>query len=227
MRTFQRTLLAGAVALAVSAPATAQFSNMYFFGDSSTDAGFYGSRFTVNPGLIWAQNLGAAYGLTITTVAKGGTDFAQGGTNINSPSLIVPTISPTAPDRPLSTQITELLKISPSLDSNALYGVNAGYNDIFNNLTAAGAGLIPASQIPDEHRTGGDPTRTAGRASQRRRREIYRRVQPVRPRQIPGRHGESCVAVHLARRAVQYDADWRLEPGSVPDDPRQLGAAVQ
>ena len=148
MRTFQRTLLAGAVALAVSAPATAQFSNMYFFGDSSTDAGFYGSRFTVNPGLIWAQNLGAAYGLTITTVAKGGTDFAQGGTNINSPSLIVPTISPTAPDRPLSTQITELLKISPSLDSNALYGVNAGYNDIFNNLTAAGAGLIPASQIP-------------------------------------------------------------------------------
>ena len=61
MRSFKRTLIAGAVALAVSAPAAAQFnpSNMYFFGDSSTDAGFYGSRFTVNPGLIWARNLGA------------------------------------------------------------------------------------------------------------------------------------------------------------------------
>ena len=39
MRTFKRTLLAGAVALAVSAPAAAQFSNAIFFGDSLTDAG--------------------------------------------------------------------------------------------------------------------------------------------------------------------------------------------
>jgi outer membrane lipase/esterase len=149
MRYFKRTLLAGAVTLAVSAPAAAQlgFSNMYFFGDSSTDAGFYGSRFTVNPGLIWAQNLGNAYGLTITTVAKGGTDFAQGGTNVNSPSLIVPTISPTAPDRPMSAQIGELLKASPSLDPRALYTAYGGYNDIFNGLTQVGAGMITTAQL--------------------------------------------------------------------------------
>ncbi len=143
MRNFKRTLVAGAIALAVSAPAAAQFSNMFFFGDSSTDAGFYGARFTVNPGLIWAQDLGANYGLTIITVAKGGTDFAQGGTNINSPSLLV---AAGAPDRPLSTQISELLKVSPTLDSRALYGVSAGYNDIFNELTAAQLGLISVAQ---------------------------------------------------------------------------------
>ena len=34
MRYFKRTLLAGAVALAVSAPAAAQFTNAIFFGDS-------------------------------------------------------------------------------------------------------------------------------------------------------------------------------------------------
>jgi outer membrane lipase/esterase len=147
MRTFKRTLVAGAVALAVSTPAAAQlgFSNMYFFGDSSTDAGFYnGARFTVNPGLVWSQQLGAAYGLTITSVAQGGTDFAQGGTNINSPSLLVPA---GAPDRPLSTQVTELLKISPTLDPNALYGIGAGYNDILNGLTQVGAGLITPAQL--------------------------------------------------------------------------------
>lgn len=147
MPTFKRTLLAGAVALAVSSPAAAQlgFSNMYFFGDSSTDAGFYnGARFTVNPGLIWAQNLGNMYGLTITSVAKGGTDFAQGGTNVNSPSLLVPA---GAPDRPLSTQIGELLKVSPTLDSKALYGIAAGYNDILNGLTQANAGQITAAQL--------------------------------------------------------------------------------
>jgi outer membrane lipase/esterase len=146
MRSFKRTLLAGAVALAVSSPVAAQFNpdNMYFFGDSSTDAGFYGSRFTVNPGLIWAQNLGATYGLAITTVAKGGTDFAQGGTNINSPSLLVP---PGAPDRPMSTQIGELLKASPSLDPRALYTAYGGYNDIFNGLTSVQAGLITPAQL--------------------------------------------------------------------------------
>jgi outer membrane lipase/esterase len=144
MRTFQRTLLAGAVALAFSTSAAAQFSNMYFFGDSSTDAGFYGSRFTVNPGLIWAQNLGAAYGIAITTVATGGTDFAQGGTNVNSPS---PLVLAGAPDRPLSTQIGELLAISPTLDSNALYGVSAGYNDLLTNVGAAQAGLITPAQV--------------------------------------------------------------------------------
>ena len=41
MKNFKRALLAGAVALAVSTPAAAQFSAFYLFGDSLTDSGFY------------------------------------------------------------------------------------------------------------------------------------------------------------------------------------------
>ena len=41
MRTLKRSLLAGAVALAVSAPTAAQFSNAIFFGDSLIDAGSF------------------------------------------------------------------------------------------------------------------------------------------------------------------------------------------
>ena len=29
-----------------------------------TDAGVYGARFTVNPGLVWAQDLGSRHGIT-------------------------------------------------------------------------------------------------------------------------------------------------------------------
>ena len=65
MQKFQRVLLAGAVALAVSAPAAAQVTGFTFFGDSLTDAGYFGSRWTVNPGLVWAQDLGATYGVAI------------------------------------------------------------------------------------------------------------------------------------------------------------------
>ena len=66
MRTFQRTLLAGAVALALSSPAAAQFQNVIVLGDSLSDAGFYGgARFTVNPGLVWAQDFGAFYGFDV------------------------------------------------------------------------------------------------------------------------------------------------------------------
>ena len=47
----QRTSLVAAIALSlVSGAASAQFSNTYIFGDSLSDAGQYGARFTTNPG---------------------------------------------------------------------------------------------------------------------------------------------------------------------------------
>ena len=52
MRRFRPTLVAGALAFALSAgTASAQFTNTYIFGDSLSDAGQFGSRFTTNPGL--------------------------------------------------------------------------------------------------------------------------------------------------------------------------------
>ncbi len=147
MRTMQRTLLASALAAGLCLPhgeASAQFNQFFFFGDSLTDAGVYGARFTVNPGLVWAQDLGNAYGVVVTPSTQGGVDFAQGGARVTLPSPLIPT---GAPQRSLSVQIDELLHATPSLNPNALYTVWIGANDIFVNVSAAGAGQITADQL--------------------------------------------------------------------------------
>jgi outer membrane lipase/esterase len=147
MRKIRKTLLATALAAGLGlaqGEAAAQFNNFYFFGDSLTDAGFFGARFTVNPGLVWAQDFGARYGVTVTPVTQGGLDFAEGGQRVTQPSPLTP---PGAPQRPVSTQIDELLRASPKLNPNALYSVWIGANDIFVNVAAAGAGQITAAQV--------------------------------------------------------------------------------
>jgi outer membrane lipase/esterase len=140
-------MLASALALAFAAmhgQAQAQFSGFYFFGDSLTDAGTYGARFTVNPGLVWAQDLGAKNGITVTPWNQGGIDAAQGGARVTLPSADTP---PGAPQRPLSVQIDQLLQATPKLDPNTLYTVWIGANDIFANVAAAGAGQITPGQV--------------------------------------------------------------------------------
>jgi outer membrane lipase/esterase len=146
MRKFRPSLAAAAVALAVaSGSASAQFSNFYFFGDSSTDAGAFGSRFTVNPGLVWAQVLGQRYGDTVTTSVTGGTDYAQGGARVTQlPGY--PPAPPTGTATTLATQIDLQLGKTPSLDGNALYGVSIGYNDLFTAVAQAAVGQITPAQ---------------------------------------------------------------------------------
>jgi outer membrane lipase/esterase len=134
------SLAAAAIALACSAaPASAQFSNYFFFGDSSTDAGAFGARFTVNPGLVWAQDLGARYGAAITTSVTGGTDYAQGGARV--------AVAPSA-GSPLTLvqQVDQQLAKTPTLDGRALYAVSIGYNDLFNAVGQASTGQITAEQ---------------------------------------------------------------------------------
>src|SRR5205814_9022753 len=112
----KRTLLASALAAGCAlahGSALAQFNQFFFLGDSLTDAGVYGARFTVNPGLVWAQDLGNRYGLTVTPSTQGGVDFAQGGANVTQPSTLIP---PGAPQRSLSVQIDELLRATPALN---------------------------------------------------------------------------------------------------------------
>ena len=147
MKSMKRTLLASALAggiALVHGPAAAQFNQFYFFGDSLTDAGVYGARYTVNPGLVWAQDLGARYGITVTPSTQGGVDFAQGGARVTQPSTL---ILPGAPQRSLSVQIDELLHATPALNPEAVYAVWIGANDILLNVGAAGAGLISAGQL--------------------------------------------------------------------------------
>jgi len=147
MVSLKRTLLASMIAAGlVMAPgsASAQFNQFYFLGDSLTDAGIYGARFTVNPGLVWAQDLGNRYGISVTPSTQGGVDFAQGGARVTQPSPLIPA---GAPQRSLKVQIDELLHVTPTLNPDAVYAVWIGANDILVNVSAAGAGLLTAAQV--------------------------------------------------------------------------------
>lgn len=150
MKSFSRSLLAGAVALACAAPAAAQWGSFVFFGDSLTDAGSYKpvlppgvGRFTTNPDLVWAQVLGARYGFTITPANQGGTDYAQGGARVTQlPGF--PATAPTGAAVPIATQVAQ--GIGKGIDANAVYALWGGANDIFTQLGAAQTGAITAAQ---------------------------------------------------------------------------------
>ena len=152
MRSLRVSLAASALAVALPAgDASAQFTNIYFFGDSLTDAGSFRpvlppgtGLFTTNPGLIWAQVLAARYGLTTIPANQGGTDFAQGGARVTGlPG--VPATPPTGTAAPISTQVSQLTARGP-LDSGALYAVWGGANDIIFQLDAAAAGAVTPPQ---------------------------------------------------------------------------------
>ena len=147
MRKMKKGLLASALAVgfaAINGQAEAQFSGFYFLGDSLSDAGTYGARFTVNPGLVWAQDLGLKNGIAVTPWNQGGIDAAQGGQNVATPSPFTP---PGAPQRPLTVQIDQLLQATPKLDPHTLYTVWIGANDILVNVGAAAAGQITPAQV--------------------------------------------------------------------------------
>jgi outer membrane lipase/esterase len=151
MTRFSKTLLAGAVALACAAPASAQWNGFVFFGDSLTDAGTFApslppgtGRFTTNPDPVWAQVLGARYGFTITPATSGGTDYAQGGARVAQ----LPGYPANAPfvstAIPVTTQVQQA--VARGIDPNALYAVWAGANDVSTQLTLAASGQITAAQ---------------------------------------------------------------------------------
>jgi outer membrane lipase/esterase len=151
----------GAMAPAANAQ-LAHFSNVYAFGDSLTDAGYYRpflaslglppavvaqlGRFTTNPGPVFSESISTFYGVTPgPSNANGGNIFAQGGARVATASPLTP---PGAAQRPVSTQIDEyLLRGNGAADPNALYSVWAGANDIFVNLGAFSAGAITQAQL--------------------------------------------------------------------------------
>ena len=153
MALFRRSLAVSAAALAFAAGnASAQFSNVFFFGDSLTDSGTYRpvlppgtGLFTTNPGPVWSQVLAQSYGLTATPANQGGTNFAQGGARVTSlPG--VPATAPTGTATPIANQVSSLLARGP-LDSSALYMVWGGANDVFFQLGALSAGAISPTEL--------------------------------------------------------------------------------
>ena len=155
MRRFARFTL-GALFAAVllhAGSAWAQYSNIFFFGDSLSDAGTFRpllppgtGLFTTNPGPIWAQVLAARYGFVAIPATQGGTDFAQGGARVAGlPG--VPAAPPTGTALPIVQQVGQLTVRGP-LDPNALYLVWGGGNDVFFQLDAANNGVIPPQAVP-------------------------------------------------------------------------------
>lgn len=153
MRPFRTSLATAVVALSlVAGNASAQFSNVYFFGDSLTDSGSFKpllppgtGLFTTNPGPVWSQLLAEHYGLQAIPANQGGTNFAQGGARVTGlPG--VPDSPPTGTATPIATQVAQLLGAGP-LDGGALYSVWGGANDIFFQLDALAAGTINPAQL--------------------------------------------------------------------------------
>jgi len=142
MRSFRRTALAAAIALTPGL-ACAQFSGAVVFGDSLSDAGQYGSRFTTNPGFTAAMDVAQAFGFSVTPSFVGGTAFAQGGARVNSQSLTIPS---NAPNFSIADQVTLFLAAGP-IDPNALIQIQGGANDILQLAFLASIGQIPPSQV--------------------------------------------------------------------------------
>jgi outer membrane lipase/esterase len=143
MRRFRRSLAAVAVGLMLgSGGASAQFSNTFIFGDSLSDAGQYGARFTTNPGLTFPMYVAQAFGLTATPSFTGGNDFAQGGAMLNVPADNLP---PGTPNFTITQQVNNFIAAG-RVDPNALYQVNGGGNDLTSLVGQAAAGQITAAQ---------------------------------------------------------------------------------
>lgn len=141
-----------------------QFSGVYVFGDSLSDAGIYRpglaalvggtaaaaglGRFTTNPGPVWSELVSTYYGFTPSpSNANNGNIFAQGGMRVTDPAP-ASLLGPGGTQRPVSTQITEYLaRGNGAADPNALYGVWVGANDVFTQLGALQAGAITQAQL--------------------------------------------------------------------------------
>jgi outer membrane lipase/esterase len=152
MKIFRKAVLASAITLAcASIPAAAQYSNLYVFGDSLSDAGTFApslppgtGRFTTNPDQVWAQVLGSRWGFTVTPAVQGGTDYAQGGARVAQ----LPGWPPNEPfvkdALPVTQQVQQALKTG--IDSRAMYALWAGANDVSIQLAQAATGQITPAQ---------------------------------------------------------------------------------
>ena len=137
MRRIRPTLVAGALALALAAgSASAQFSGVYTFGDSLSDAGQYGARWTTNPGLTAFMYIGENFGFSSAPSTQGGNNFAYGGARVSSLPGFPPS-PPTAAAVPVATQVTQFLS-QGALDPNALYQIQGGANDVFTLASTPG-----------------------------------------------------------------------------------------
>ena len=144
MRNFRPSLVAGAIALALcTGTASAQFSGTYIFGDSLSDAGQLGARFTTNPGLTSPMYVGQNFGFVSTPSIQGGNDFALGGALVNGPQAGLP---PGVPNLSIAQQVDSLIAKGP-LNPNALYQIQGGGNNALTLVPQYLQGQITQAQL--------------------------------------------------------------------------------
>jgi len=145
--------------LVVACPAAAQenqdpaaYSNTVFFGDSTTDSGFFRpllpssvrpvtGQFTTNPGLVWSQYLADFFDTEAAPNGSGqtGTNYSAGGARIAINSTGALGLIPS-----MRTQVANYLSSNGGVaDPDALYVISGGMNDIFT-ITNGGAAAGPA-----------------------------------------------------------------------------------
>lgn len=130
-----KKLLVVLLATVSSSVAAQSVNSIYFIGDSLTDSGQFGARFTTNPGQVWSQYLAQQLGAEALPSSQGGTNFAVGGARVAVGSQLDP-LQPPGPMNPpvpaMTEQLTQILAVSGGrLDRDALYAVWGGANDLF------------------------------------------------------------------------------------------------
>ncbi len=235
MPKFRSSILAAALATAfASGPAAAQFSNMFFFGDSATDAGSYKpvlppgtGRFTTNPGEVWAQMLGSRYGFAITPANQGGTDYAQGGARVTqTPGY--PRQPPTGGAVPVATQVSQA--VAKGIDGNALYAVAGRLQRPLHRVRPAAGRPDHVGAAAGQRRARRHAARAAGRHPEGERRELHVRHEPLRHRQGAQRHRRRPGALGAdlrGHRPLQQHPQRRAQPGRRQRHSPQCGRAVQ
>jgi len=157
-------LLGGMAQAEVSKKTLPPIKRVISFGDSLTDAGTYGFRFTTNPGLTWAQHVALHFGqkplpnqhvISYSQVYKGlpgldgpgGYNYAQGGARANS---AYSQVSQNPEGVPISTkvQVQRFIKQHHRFESEDLVTLFVGTNDVAYNYDLSNDAVL-AKQLRD------------------------------------------------------------------------------
>jgi phospholipase/lecithinase/hemolysin len=152
MKRFAMMALVASLALG-SAPASANFTTLFAFGDSLSDAGnlylatgqpappYVGGHFSNGP--TWVEDLSLDLGLgTLAPSLLGGNDFAYGGAQTG-----VNLVNPSARPIDLPAQISAYEAVHSSPVPGALYTLDIGANDILNGLSSSNPALVVEEAI--------------------------------------------------------------------------------
>jgi outer membrane lipase/esterase len=119
-------------------------SRIVVFGTGISDLGQGGSRYTVNDGGInvWTLQVGANYGLPLTSAASGGTSFATGNVRIRN--------KPDAAGNAATATVTEQIDTflgRGAIGENDLLIVEGGTSDIIAEMAKVTAGTQTQEQM--------------------------------------------------------------------------------